>query len=258
MNKSQRASETQSKIIKTLQSRQLEDATSLARPTDIPLPPTSLEDLKEKINTLQCILSDPFRKPTRAAKSFLKDAIAEYESIHKRSLGMPTYTDNATLQSEASNDIPTVPLSGLVPIQRTAYIVKSATQGNTGGGFFAQLVPGDLAPWVSSEKIFRIKKITSWTIPRQDGGANQASFAGVAVPAQSGSAGTEVLPTWSENWEPVGQGFAGITTTFPLGAYPLYLTSETAGICAHYTSLGNTGGVTGIPVVFHVVIETLI
>lgn len=244
--------------IKTLQSRQLEGATQPSRPTDISLPPTSLEQMAIKIDVLKRILNDPLRKPSRAAKSFLKDAIAEYKSIHERSIGMPTYTDNATLQREAGNDIPTVPLSGLVPIQRTAYIVKSATQGTTAGGFFAQIVPGDFAPWVSSEKIFRIKKITSWTVPRQDGSVNQASFAGVAVPASSGAAGTEVLPTWSENWEPVGQGFAGITTTFPLGAYPLYLTSETAGICAHYTSLGNTGGITGVPVVFHVVIETLI
>jgi hypothetical protein len=258
MKKSQRASETQSRIIKTLQSSQLEDATLLPRRPDILLPATSLEDQIKKINTLKCILSDPFRKPTRTAKSFLKDAIAQYELIYKASLGMPTYTDNATLQAEASNDIPTVPLSGLVPIQRTAYIVKSATQGATAGGFFTTLVPGDFSPWCSQANVFRVKKMTSWTVPRVDSGVNVASFAGVAVPASAGSAGTEVLPTWSENFEPVGQGFAGITTTFPLGAYPLYLTSDTTTICSHYTSLGGTGGVTGVPVVFHVVIETLI
>lgn len=244
--------------LKTLQLTQLQGATQLTRP-NVGLPePISLEQKLIKINLLKKILDDPLRKPSRAAKSFLKDAIADYHRTQQAMLGTPTYADNATLQREARNDIPTVPLSGLVPIQRTAYIVKAATGGTTAGGFFVNLVPSDFDPWCSSANAFRVKKITSWTVTRPDGGANQASFAGVSVLTQSGSSGTEALPIWSENWEPVGQGFAGIETTFPLGAYPLYLTSETAVIATHYTSLGSTGGVTGIPVVFHVVIETLV
>lgn len=243
---------------KKFQLPQLQDATQPSRPT-IGLPePVSLEQKLVKINLLKTILNDPLRKPSRSAKSFLKDAIADFHRTQQASLGTPTYSDNATLQREASNDIPTVPLSSLVPIQRTAYIVKSATGGTAAGGFFVNLVPSDFDPWCSSTNVFRVKKIKSWTVTRPDGGANQASFAGVSVLTQSGSSGTEALPTWSENWEPVGQGFAGIETTFPLGAYPLYLTSENAVIATHYTSLGSTGGVTGIPVVFHVVIETLI
>lgn len=253
-----RALDAQQRLLKTLQQNQLQGATQPTRPVDDLLEPCSLEQKLIKINLLKRILSDPLRKPTRGAKSFLKDAIADYQRAQTAMLGTPTYSENATLQREASNDIPTVPLSGLVPIQRTAYIVKAATGGTAAGGFFANLVPTDFDPWCSSQNVFRVKKITSWTVTRPDGGANQASFAGVSVLTQSGSSGTEALPIWSENWEPVGQGFAGIETTFPLGAYPLYLTSETAVIASHYTSLGSTGGVTGIPVVFHVVIETLI
>lgn len=219
-----------------------------------------LQRRKENINTLKCLLSDPFRKPSSEAKSFLRQAIADYKQNMERMVGMPTYSDNATLQYEAPNDIPTIPLSGLVPIQRTAYIPKVATGGTTAGGFFATLATGDFTPWVSSTSggIFRIKQITSWTVPRADGNILQGTFAGVAVPASSGAAGTEVTPIWSENWEPVGQGFAGIVTKYPLGAYPLYASGTAEVICTHYTSLGGVGGITNVPVIFHVVIESLI
>lgn len=244
--------------IKKLQLNQLEDATQTCILDTVATQPETLSEKLRKVEILKSILSDPLRKPSRAAKSFLKDAVEDYRRAHDRSIGMPTYTDNVTLQREAPNDIPTVPLSGLVPIQRTAYIVKSAVSGTTAGGFYTTLVPNDFDPWCSQQNVFRVKKITSWTVTRQDGGANQAGFAGVSVPSQAGSSGTEALPIWSENYEPVGQGFAGIETTFPLGAYPLYQTSDTAIIATHFTSLGSTGGVTAIPVVFHVVIETLI
>jgi len=215
---------------------------------------------KEIINTLKCIIEDPFRKPNKAAKSFLRDAIADYKATQERMVGMPSYTDNTTLQYEGPNDIPTVPLSGLVPIQRTAYIVKTATQGTAAGGFYATLTSNDLASWVSTTaSIFRVKSITSWTVNRTDGTLTQGTFAGVSVPVSSGSSGTEVTPIWSENFEPIGQGFASIVTKFPLGGYPLYSAAGTAeSICLHFTSLGGTGGVTGVPVVFHVTIETLI
>jgi len=218
--------------------------------------------LKTIIEAIKLDVSSPFRKPSKGAKSFLKDAIALYERAQKASLGVPTYTDNSTLQYEAPNDIPTAPLSGLVPVQRTAYIVKLASSGTTAGGFYADLIASDLAPWTSTAtgKYFRVKDITSWTVPKVDGAVNSASFAGQQIPASFGSSGTEVLPTWSENFEPVGQGFAGIKTRFPLGAYPLYsgVSTDTTIICSHFTALGGTGGVTGVPVVFHVTIESLI
>jgi hypothetical protein len=230
------------------------------RPDNIAFQLASLEEKKATINTLKCLIEDPFRKPSKAAKSFLKDAIADYRRTQERMIGMPTYSDNSTLQYEAPNDIPTVPLSGLVPVQRTAYIVKVAAQGTTAGGFFTTLVTGDFTPWVSvgSGYVFRVKQITSWTVPRADGNILQGTFAGVAVPAATGAAGTEVTPIWSENWEPVGQGFAGIVTKYPLGAYPLYNSTTAEVICSHYTSLGGVGGITNVPVVFHVIIETLI
>jgi len=215
---------------------------------------------KEMINTLKCIIEDPFRKPNKAAKSFLRDAIADYKSLQERMIGMPSYTDNTTLQYEGPNDIPTVPLSGLVPVQRTAYIVKTAGQGTAAGGFYATLFSSDLAPWVSSTNpIYRVKSITSWTVNRTDGSLTQGTFAGVSIPVSSGAAGTEVTPIWSENYEPIGHGFASIVTKFPLGGYPLYSTGGvTENICLHFTSLGGVGGIAGIPVVFHVTVETLI
>lgn len=220
-----------------------------------------LAELRGIIELIKRDIHSPFRSPSKSAKSFLKDAIALYEQVLKASLGVPTYSDDSTIQSEAPNDIPTAPLSGLVPIQRTAYIVKSATSGTTAGGFYASLLPTDLGPWLSADssaRYFRVKKVTSWTAPRADGSLTQGTFAGVSVPVSFGSSGTEVLPTWSENWEPVGQGFAGIVTQFPLGAFPLYASTDTSSIVSHFTALGGTGGVTGITVVFHVVIETLI
>jgi hypothetical protein len=261
MNKSQRASETQLLCKKKQQNQWRKAGQPGLRPVDdIQALRIDLSKRKENINTLQALFSDPFRKPSSEAKAFLRQAIADYKKTAERMIGMPTYTDNTTLQYEAPNDIPTVPLSGLVPVQRTAYIAKVATGGSTGGGFFATLATGDLVPWVSTASggVFRVKQITSWTVPRSDGSILQGTFAGVAVPASSGSAGTEVTPIWSENWEPVGQGFAGIVTKFPLGAYPLYATGTAEVICSHYTSLGGVGGVTNIPVIFHVVIESLI
>jgi len=223
----------------------------------------SANELKVIIDDIQALFNNPFRKPNKAAARFLRDAIEQYERAVKATLGVPTYTENVTLQYEAPNDIPTVPLSGIVPISRTAYIVKLAAEGSAAGGFFCKLTVADLSNWVSTydaAKYFRIKKLTSWTCPRQDGNVGQGTFAGVSIPVSASSTGTEVTPAWSENWEPVGQGFAGIVTKYPLGGYPLYslVGDSSISICSHFTSLGGTGGVTGIPVVFHVEIETLI
>jgi len=219
-----------------------------------------LSELRRIIAHIKSDIYSPHRKPTAAARSYLKEAIALYEEVLKASLGVPTYSDDSTLQYEAPNDIPTAPLSGLVPIERTAYVVKKAASGTTAGGFYVDLIASDLVDWIgtSTGKYFRVKKVTSWTVPRADGTLTQGTFAGVSVPVQYGSSGTEVLPTWSENWEPTGQGFAGVVTKFPLGGFPLYSGADTTVICSHFTALGGVGGITGVPVVFHVVIETLI
>lgn len=215
--------------------------------------------MRRTIELLQQKLSDPTKQLSKGAKAFMKSAVLAYEQAAKASIGMPTYTDSVTLQFQAGNDIPTVPLSGYQLVHRVCYVPKSATSGTTAGGFFATLSNLDLAPFVGSQSFFRVKSVTSWTVPRQDGNVNQGSFAGVSVPGQSGPDGTEALPIWSENFQPVGLGFAGIKTLFPLGDFPQYSDTGTAVVITnHYTSLGNTGGVTGVPVVFHVEIETLI
>lgn len=247
-------------LIKNKQQSHLRKHESACQPgTCLTRSPTErLNELKELITLIKKDVYSPFVKPSRAAMSFLKDAISMYERELKSSIGVPSYMDDSTLQYEAPNDIPTLPLSGLVPIQRTAYIVKLASQGTTAGGFYVDLLPTDFKPWCATGSYFRLKKITSWTTNRQDGSLTQGTFAGVSVPVSQGSAGTEVLPIWSENFEPVGQGFAGIVTKYPLGAFPLYSVGDTVVICSHFSALGGTGGVTGIPIVFHAVIETLI
>jgi len=218
-----------------------------------------LEEMKERLIGLKAFLSDPSRTPSIRVVKWVNRAIAQYETAVKNALGMPTFSDSVVLQHEAPKDIPTVPLEGYQLLQRVCYIVKLANQGTTAGGFFAQLTAADLAPFVGTQKYYRVRKVTSWTAPRADGTANQASFAGVAVPVTDATGGTEVMPIWSENWTPIGQGFAGVVTQYPLGDFPQLNTSQTTvNILTHFTALGGTGGVTNVPVVFHVEIECLI
>jgi hypothetical protein len=220
-----------------------------------------LDGMREVLIGINSYLhSDPTRKASPQVVKWVQNACATYKGHVERSLGMPGYSESVTTQTEASPDIPTVPLSNYQLVRRVCYVPKIASSGNTGGGFFAQLNDTDLTPFVSpgSGTYFRISKVTSWTVPRADGNAIQGTFAGVAV---SGSAGTngEIMPIWSENYTPIGRGFAGIVTRYPLGDFPLYTTSGAAvPILNHFTSLGGTGGVSGVPVVFHVEIETLI
>lgn len=218
-----------------------------------------LHVMRERLNLLREYLSDPTKQTSAPIRAFVKSAVTQYELAVKASIGMPTYSDSVTTQVEASKDIPTVPLSGFQLVQRTCQVVKSATSGTTAGGFFATLSSADLLSFVSpSSKFYRIKKVTSWTVPRADGNLAQGTFAGVAVP-QSSAGGSAVSPIWSENWTPVGQGFAGIVTRYPLGDFPQYDAGGTStNILNHFTSLGNTGGITGVPVVMHVEIECLI
>jgi len=217
--------------------------------------------MRQTLTLLREKLSDPTRKINTRVEAFVQRAIAQYELAVKASIGMPTYSDDVTLQYEAPTDIPTAPLSGYQLIQRTAYIVKLATVGTTAGGFNAILSSTDLAPYVSSSTgstFFRVKKVTSWTAPRADGSLTQGTFAGVSVAPTTQSGGTEVMPTWYENWTPVGQGFAGIVTHFPLGDFPQLSSTSAETILTHFTALGGTGGVTGVPVIFHVQIECLV
>lgn len=220
-----------------------------------------LARMKEVLMKLTTFLtSDPHRQPSPRIIAFLKRAQHHYDLAVRASIGMPGFTDCVTTQTEGPRDIPTVPLSGYQLIKRVCYIAKSATQGSAAGGFFATLSNLDLAPFTGTNNaFFRVSKITSWTVPRADGTANQATFAGVSVPAGDASQGTENLPIWSENFTPIGQGFPSIVTHFPLGDFPQYADNSTSQvICNHFTSLGNTGGITAVPVIFHVEIETLI
>lgn len=218
-----------------------------------------LARMKEVLIKLTSFLtSDPTRQASPRIIAFLKRAQHHYDLAVRASIGMPGFSDCVTTQTEGPRDIPTVPLSGYQLIKRVCYIAKTATNGSTAGGFFATLIPTDLAPFVGPSQFFRVSKITSWTVPRADGNVNQGTFAGVSVPAGDQTLGTENLPIWSENFTPVGQGFASIVTHYPLGDFPQYNDTGSGTICNHFTSLGGTGGVTGIPVIFHVEIETLI
>lgn len=213
--------------------------------------------MRGTLERLKSTLSDPTKTLDPKVKGFVRRAIATYERAVKASIGMPTYSDSSTLQSEARADIPTLPLSTYQLIERTCLIEKLASLGTTAGGFYASLTAGDLGPFTGTNKLARVKSVTSWTVPKADG-TGQTSFAGVSVPAATGSTGDNILPIWSENWTPIGQGFPGIKTLFPLGDFPLYSAVENTIIVNHFTALGGTNGPTGIPVVFHVVIETLI
>lgn len=225
--------------------------------------PAALEKMRSTILQLQeYVRSDPTRAPGQNVVVWINKAVRRYENAFKASIGMPTMSDSVTTQMDAPFDIPTVPLSGYQLVQRLCYIPKLASQGTAAGGFFAKLDSADLAPFLSGQtgvKFFRINRVTSWTVPRADGNANQGTFAGVSVPVTEAAGGTEVMPLWSENWSPIGKGFAGIITQYPLGDFP-QLTSDggSVNILAHYTSLGGTGGVINVPVVFHVLIESLI
>lgn len=218
-----------------------------------------LARMKEVLIKLTAFLtSDPNRQASPRIIAFLKRAQHHYDLAVRASIGMPGFSDCVTTQHEGPRDIPTVPLSGYQLIKRVCYVPKLATSGSTSGGWFSPLIASDLSPFVGPNNFFRISKITSWTVPRADGNINQGSFAGVAVPASTETSGTEVTPIWSENWTPVGQGFASVVTNYPLGDFPQYQDSAISTICNHYTSLGNTGGISGVPVIFHVEIETLI
>jgi hypothetical protein len=220
-----------------------------------------LDGMREVLVGIDSYLhSDPTRQASPQVIKWMKNACATYKGYVERSIGMPGYSDSVTTQTEASPDIPTVPLGNYQLVHRVCYIAKTANSGTSGGGFFSQLNDTDLAPFVSpsSGTFFRVKKVTSWTVPRADGSVTQGTFAGVAVPGSAGTNG-EIMPIWSENWTPVGKGFAGIVTLFPLGDFPLFTTGGAAvPILNHFTSLGGVGGIEGVPVVFHVEIETLI
>lgn len=216
-----------------------------------------LPEMKKVLEGLITFLNDPTKHASSRVREFVNGAVQQYEMAVKASVGMPTYTDCVTLQAQAPVDIPTLPLDGFQLLQRTVPVTKLASLGTTAGGFYAELLPADIAQFVGSS-FFRVKKVTSWTVPRADGSLTQGTFAGVQVPAGGESGGTETLPIWSENWQPVGQGFAGIVTQYPLGDFPQYASAATTFITRHYTALGGVGGVTNVPVVFHAVIEYLI
>jgi len=214
--------------------------------------------LRDRLRALQTFLASNPRKTVNCPKvrSWLKGASDMLEASMKAAIGLPSYSEGVTLQYEAPKDVPTLPLDGYQLIQRMCLVHKLASSGTTAGGFYADLLASDLKNFTTNQ-YYRVKCVTSWTTSRGDNTGN-TSFAGVSVPVQYGSSGTEVMPIWSENHTPIGQGFAGIRTMFPLGNYPLYSEADTTVICSHFTALGGTGGITGMPVTFIVEIEALI
>jgi hypothetical protein len=199
------------------------------------------------------------RLPDKKLRKCLKSWIETYEKAAKASIGLPTVSDSVTTQREAPKDIPTAPLSSFQLLSRTCYLVKLASSGTTAGGFYATLNTNDLNLYIGTNKTYRVKRVTSWTAYRADGTGN-SGFAGVQVPGADGSSPSDsIIPIWSENYTPIGQGYAGIVTEYPSGDFPYYSISATpTTILNHFTSLGGTGGITGVPVVFHVQIECLI
>jgi len=213
-----------------------------------------LEALREKVEAIKLRLSHGNlpRKGNRVFK-WLRQL---EELVSRASIGMPNYSDDTTLQYEGPRDIPCLPLDGYQFVQRTCYVPKIASSGTSAGGFYAELKVSDLAPFVALNTPFRVSEFTSWTGPL---GTNPSEFSGVSIATQNGSQGTEVMPCWSENWTRIGEGYSGIRTVYPLGGFPLWVTTQASEVIGtHFTSLGGTGGVTGHPVIFHVVIEALI
>lgn len=258
MKTNKRASETQINKSNKLTSTTTKQPKSLTnvRPSQLALARMGGTDsLRRWIDDMIVYLSDRNRRVPKHVGEWVNRAIEFYEDSLKASIGVPTYSDSVTLQNEAPPDIPTLPLDGYQLVSRVCLVEKLANSGTTAGGFYAVLTSSDLLPFAKST-YYRVKKVTSWTgtTPNSVG----TSFAGVSVPGSGPSGGTEIMPIWSENWTPVGKGFAGIETHFPLGDFPQYATNDSTAILNHFTALGGTGGVANVPVIFHVTIECLV
>lgn len=179
-----------------------------------------------------------------------------------RVVGDASLSDDVTTITEAPFDLPPVPYNNSTPILRKCRIQKLANQGTVGGGLSAYLTVADLTPFTQgSGNVCRVKQVTSWTIPRYNTPAQGAEFSSVNIPAQTGSTGTEVMPTWESNFTRVGQGFSGLVTKFPLGDLPLFTQSEgTTNILQHFVGDGFTSGSATefLSVVFDVLLDVLI
>lgn len=255
MNKSPRASETQSNTTSTQRPKTVATRKRGFHQDAVTSRNGGLAEMKSRLEGLKAYLSDPCRQPSPRVVAFYNGAVATYEKAVKASIGMPSYADSVTRQKEAPADIPTLPLDSYQLVSRTCLVEKLASQGTTAGGFYANLIGTDLAPFMKTA-YFRLKRVTSWTcnLPDKVG----TGFAGVSVPVSIASDGTEVMPIWSENWTPIGRGYPGIVTEYPLGDFPQIANTSTSVILSHFSALGGTGGVTGIPVVFHVEVECLV
>lgn len=187
--------------------------------------------------------------PGSKADKLIRKNIQLYSQV-----GPATREDDVLAIREAPMDIPPLALKGYQLLERTVRIDKLATGGGTAGGFYAILAASDLTPYSAGG--FRVKKVTSWSAPC--GNVTESQFAGLQVAGSYATSGTESLPTWVENWTRIGNGFAGVEVEWPMGDFLLFETSSTTTIATHYTALGGAGGVTGIPVVFDVIIECLI
>jgi len=170
-------------------------------------------------------------------------------------------SDGVITFKEAPHDIPPMPLTGFTEVEYRVRITKLATQGSAAGGFYAALLSTDFAPWVgSSSGLFRLKSLTSWTGARSDAGSsNNTQYHSSDILGQTGAEGTEILPSWVENWTSLGQGFAGVLSQFPMGSFPVMSSSGTATTVANlFATLGGAGGVSGIPIIMDVVFACLV
>jgi hypothetical protein len=152
-------------------------------------------------------------------------------------------SEETTVMLEGPFDIPVANEAGATPIERLVRVVKAASSGTAGSGYFSQLLPTDLADYVQlSSSGFKVKEVTSWSIGSEE--------ARVAFQTTSND---ELLGNSVSNFTRIGEGFCGVITKFPMGDLPLYLVNETASILGH-----NVGSQTGLSVVFDIVLELLI
>jgi len=209
---------------------------------------------KERETLLTRIVSilDGDRPIQGAVRKCLANTIQTLSS--NSNVGPTNSRDDVMSIRSAPHEIPAVALSGYQFLERRIRISKLAILGTAAGGFYASLIPTDFSNYTTA--YFRIKRITSWTAPVNSG--TESQFAGLNTVVATGAEGTEALPSWTEDYTRIGNGYAGIEVTYPMGDFLLFAETGTAVIANHYTSLGGTGGASGIPVVFDVIAEVLI
>lgn len=144
---------------------------------------------------------------------------------------------------EAPFDIPVIAEDGATIIERHVRVVKPASSGTAGSGYYAQLLPTDLADYGQlSTSGVKIKRVTSYSLGSEE--------ARVAIQTTSND---ELLGAAVSNYTRIGEGFCGIVTDYPMGDFPLFLLNESSDILGH-----NVGSQSGLKVIFDVIMMILI